>query len=352
MSRATSSTSCTSTATRAGKGQAYSYPGLAVLRDPRRDRGCCARARPTPWGSSRAGRVRPRAIRPAARASSRRSRSCHGNGTSSGCHRRIVAGAPGRRGCRGPSATSKATWSTSPRTSTVPPSPVGWDQPGFDDRQLGAGDGARAPPASAPWTHLVSVRTRIVEEPVPAVSLTTLASGAVVADFGKVYAAVPTVRFHHGVAGRLVTMRAGFLLDEPVAGQPFDGVPGQVSTAHGTQHTDMSYSYVQRGGERAVPPVRLPRVPLLPDRRPRRDARAGRRRGPGPPHGRARRARRPRSRRRTPTIDADLRARPPLRAVHRAGAVHRHAHPREGLRGCSTGSTSPRPPWRRSASRT
>ena len=107
---------------------------------------------------------------------------------------------------------------------------------------------------TAPWTHLVPVRTRVVEEPVAAVSLTTLSSGAVVADFGKVYAAVPTVRFHHGVAGRLVTMRAGFLLDQPVDGQPFDGVPGQVSTTHGTQHTDMSYSYVQRGGEEEFHP--------------------------------------------------------------------------------------------------
>jgi alpha-L-rhamnosidase len=70
----------------------------------------------------------------------------------------------------------------------------------------------------------------------------------VVADFGKVYAAVPTVSFHNGVAGKLVTMRAGYLLDEPVSGQAFTGVPGQVSTTHGTQHTDMSYSYVQRGG--------------------------------------------------------------------------------------------------------
>ena len=49
-------------------------------------------------------------------------------------------------------------------------------------------------------------------------------------------------------------MRAGYLLDEPVAGQPFTGVPGQVSTAHGTQHTDMSYSYVQRGGEEEFHP--------------------------------------------------------------------------------------------------
>ncbi len=168
--------------------------------------------------------------------------------------------------------------------------PVGWQEPGFDDSSW-----ARAtvlgPAGVSPWRHLVSVRTRIVEEPVAAVTLTRLSSGAVVADFGKVYAAVPTVSFHHGTPGRLVTMRAGYLLDEPVAGQPFTGVPGQVSTTHGTQHTDMSYSYVQRGGERGVPPLRLPRLPLLPDRRPRRDAEPRRRRGPHPPRCGPRRAR-------------------------------------------------------------
>jgi alpha-L-rhamnosidase len=134
-----------------------------------------------------------------------------------------------------------------------PGEPAGWLLPGFDDSAWSAAtELGRAP--TAPWTHMVSVRTRIIEEPVPAVSLTTLASGAVVADFGKVYAAVPTVAFHQGVAGRLVTMRAGFLLDEPVPGQPFSGEPGQVSTTHGTQHTDMSYSYVQRGGEEQFHP--------------------------------------------------------------------------------------------------
>ncbi|HEX3979745.1 MAG TPA: alpha-L-rhamnosidase N-terminal domain-containing protein, partial [Acidimicrobiales bacterium] len=134
-----------------------------------------------------------------------------------------------------------------------PGEPVGWLLPGFDDSAWSAATVlGRAP--TAPWSHLVSVRTRIVEEPVPAVTLTTLASGGVVADFGKVYAAVPTVAFHHGVANRLVTMRAGFLVDEPVSGQPFSGVPGQVSTTHGTQHTDMSYSYVQRGGNEQFHP--------------------------------------------------------------------------------------------------
>ncbi len=128
-----------------------------------------------------------------------------------------------------------------------PAVPVGWEAPGFDDSGW-APALVLGPAAVAPWSRLVPVRTRIVETPVPAVSLTALASGAAVADFGKVYAAVPTVTFHHGTAGRTVAMHAGYLLDEPVTGQPFTGQPGQVSTTHGTQHTDMSYSYIQAGG--------------------------------------------------------------------------------------------------------
>jgi alpha-L-rhamnosidase len=134
-----------------------------------------------------------------------------------------------------------------------PAMPVGWLLPGFDDRSWSKATViGRAP--TPPWTRLVPVRTRTVEQPVSPVSLQTLSSGAVVADFGKVYAAVPTVAFHRGVAGRTVTMRAGYLLDEPTPGQPFTGVPGQVSIQHGTQHTDMSYSYVQRGGEEEFHP--------------------------------------------------------------------------------------------------
>ncbi len=131
--------------------------------------------------------------------------------------------------------------------------PVGWERPGFDDRGWVAAS-VLGGPGVKPWTHLVSVRTRIEEEPVRPVSLTTLSSGALVADFGKVYAAVPTVTFHHGVAGRVITMRAGYVLDEPGDGVPFDGLPGEVSTVHGTQHTNMRYSYVQRGGEEEFHP--------------------------------------------------------------------------------------------------
>ncbi len=131
--------------------------------------------------------------------------------------------------------------------------PVGWLLPGFDDAAWEeAVDLGRTP--TRPWTRLVPVRTRIVEEPVPAVSVTTLSTGAVVADFGKVYAAVPTVTFHRGTPGRSVSMRAGYLLDEVGDSGALPGVIGQVATLHGTQHTDMSYGYVQRGGAEVFHP--------------------------------------------------------------------------------------------------
>jgi alpha-L-rhamnosidase len=120
-----------------------------------------------------------------------------------------------------------------------PAEPIGWDKAGY--RALGWQPATViGPHPTAPWTHLVSVRTRIVYEPVHAVSVSRLASGAVVADFGKVYAAIPSVTFSHGRPGRRVTMHAGYLLDRS----------GDVSTTMGTQHTNMSYSYVERGGGR------------------------------------------------------------------------------------------------------
>jgi alpha-L-rhamnosidase len=115
--------------------------------------------------------------------------------------------------------------------------PVGWDEPGYDDLLWAPATVLGVHP-TAPWTHLVSVRTRMVFEPVQAVSVTRLSNGAVVADFGKVYAALPQVSFRYGLPGRLINMHAGYLLDSS----------GQVSTTHGTQHTNMSYSYIQRGG--------------------------------------------------------------------------------------------------------
>jgi alpha-L-rhamnosidase len=85
-----------------------------------------------------------------------------------------------------------------------------------------------------------------VYESLPAVSVRRLPSGAVVADFGKVVTAIPTVTFHHGSPGRRVTMHAGYVLDGPP--------PSTVSTTRSTQATDMSYSYVQRGGDETFRP--------------------------------------------------------------------------------------------------
>lgn len=120
-----------------------------------------------------------------------------------------------------------------------PAEPIGWDEPGYQARGWKPATVIGAHP-TPPWTHLVSVRTRIVYQPVHAVSVTRLKSGAVVADFGKVYAAIPSVTFSHGVKGRRITMHAGYLLDPS----------GDVSTTMGTQHTNMAYSYIERGGGR------------------------------------------------------------------------------------------------------
>ena len=125
--------------------------------------------------------------------------------------------------------------------------PAGWDTAAFDDSSWAPAT-VLGPAGTAPWTHLVPLRTRLEETPLEAVSVTRLASGALVADFGRIYAAAPMVHFRAGTSGRAVTMRAGYLLDEPSAGRPVEGEAGQVSRRHGTQHTDMGYSYVQAGG--------------------------------------------------------------------------------------------------------
>ena len=131
--------------TRAGEGRGVQLPGLAVLRDHSTSRGCCGRARANAVGLAlRAGRGRPRAIRPASRASSPRSRCCTATAPSRRSPPTGRGGSARARGCRARSATSRATSSTTPRTSTGRAEPVGWDAPGFDDRVVGAGDGARA----------------------------------------------------------------------------------------------------------------------------------------------------------------------------------------------------------------
>jgi alpha-L-rhamnosidase len=97
---------------------------------------------------------------------------------------------------------------------------------------------------TAPFTHLFALRTRIVEHDVVPVSVRTLASGAVVIDFGKIYAARPVVDFARGLSGRTISMHVGYLLDPD----------GHVSTVHGTQGTNLTFSYIQRQGAQTFRP--------------------------------------------------------------------------------------------------
>ena len=115
--------------------------------------------------------------------------------------------------------------------------PQGWSSPGYDDSAWSPVT-VIGPAGSAPFSHTYAQRTSIRETPVHPVRLHTVAGGAVVADFGAVYAARPQITFAQGEPGRTVTLRAGYLLDPD----------GQVSTLHGTQETNLSSSYIMREG--------------------------------------------------------------------------------------------------------
>jgi len=114
----------------------------------------------------------------------------------------------------------------------------GWSRPGFDDSGWQPAQVVGLHPTGV-FTRLRAQQTRLSYRGVRPVSVTTLASGAVVADFGKVIAATPVVRFRAGVAGREVAMTAGFLLN----------ADGSVSnSARDNQSTDLSYRYTQHDG--------------------------------------------------------------------------------------------------------
>ena len=120
--------------------------------------------------------------------------------------------------------------------------PRGWDRTGFDDSSWEPATVVGRHPV-APWTHLVAQPTGIVEHVVHPVSVKKVRS-AYVADFGRVYAARPSVHFVHGREGRSIALRAGYLLERD----------GRVSAKHGIQATDMSYGYVQRDGAQTFVP--------------------------------------------------------------------------------------------------
>ncbi len=115
--------------------------------------------------------------------------------------------------------------------------PQGWADPGFDESGWSAVSVA-GPAGTPPFTRTYPQRTTIRETAVLPARVHTLPGGAVVADFGAVYAARPRVEFGSGQPGKTIAMRAGYLLDPD----------GQVSALHGTQETNLSSSYIMREG--------------------------------------------------------------------------------------------------------
>ncbi|MBD2895513.1 Alpha-L-rhamnosidase [Actinomadura sp. RB99] len=117
--------------------------------------------------------------------------------------------------------------------------PLGWDRPGFDASSWAAPQVVGAHPTST-FKHVHGQETSLAYETVHPVKVTKLASGALVADFGKVIPAVPVVRFRNGTAGRHVDMHAGYLLAD-------DGTVSR--SKDDNQDTDLTYGYTQRDGD-------------------------------------------------------------------------------------------------------
>ena len=115
--------------------------------------------------------------------------------------------------------------------------PSGWATAGFDDSSW-SGPVIHGLAGTPPFGKTYVQRTAVTESPVSPVRLHTTANGTTVADFGAVYAARPRVHFATGEPGRTVSLRVGYLLDPD----------GQVSTLHGTQGTNLSFSYIMGSG--------------------------------------------------------------------------------------------------------
>ncbi|MFC6907077.1 family 78 glycoside hydrolase catalytic domain [Halalkalicoccus tibetensis] len=122
--------------------------------------------------------------------------------------------------------------------------PRGYAESGFDDDNWDDPEILGTHPTE-PWERLISqereVTGELIEEPE---TLTRLDNGDYVADFGKVYSAIPRIRFEDGEEGRHVEMVAGYRLTDD----------GQVDTERGVQSTDMRYEYTQRDGEQVFRP--------------------------------------------------------------------------------------------------
>jgi hypothetical protein len=95
---------------------------------------------------------------------------------------------------------------------------TGWDTAGFDDSQwaYAYAIGAHPRPVNPlrdEFSHLDPSISTLDYETIHPKSITTLADGTVVADFGKVVSAHPQLSIHNGVAGRALTMQTSYRLN-------------------------------------------------------------------------------------------------------------------------------------------
>lgn len=89
-------------------------------------------------------------------------------------------------------------------------------------------------------TDLIPELSKPTDYTVKPVSVTKLSNGTVVADFGAVIPARPSIIFKNGTAGKQITIQTGYVLNT-------DGSVNSNSSA--TQSTDMTYKYTQKSGE-------------------------------------------------------------------------------------------------------
>jgi len=114
--------------------------------------------------------------------------------------------------------------------------PIDWSLPGFNDTGWQAPQ-VIGPHPTAPWTGpLIAQETSLDEYEISPAGVTRIGPGHFVADFGKVYAGMPHIRFQGGEPGQTVKIKADYRT------RPDGTLEGSA------QNTRMDYKYVLRGG--------------------------------------------------------------------------------------------------------
>lgn len=110
---------------------------------------------------------------------------------------------------------------------------------GFDDSQWTAAAVIGAHPTSE-FTNVSPELSKPTDYIVKPVSVTKLANGSTIADFGMVIPARPQIAFKNGTAGKQLSIQTGYVLNP-------DGSINASNEA--TQSTNMTYKYTQKNGE-------------------------------------------------------------------------------------------------------